>query len=165
MVRECTDDDVLLLEEHLPTGAAQVYAAHRATARTGRTSFLAVWEGARPVGSCVVVWFPAPRGEASGANALASPAEIAHVFVGEGHRGRGAATALIRSAEELIVGRGHDRCAIGVEVDNVAAARLYERLGYIDTGELETYEYTWVDAAGGEHPITETSRRLTKTLR
>ena len=64
-----------------------------------------------------------------GAHALASPPEIAHVFVGEGHRGRGAGTALIRSAKQLIVGRGHDLCVLGVDVDNVAAVRLYERLG------------------------------------
>ncbi len=164
LVRECTDRDVPVLEQHLPTGAARVHAAHRARARTGRTSFLVVWEQSRPLGSCVVVW-PDAREQCPEPHPHTPAPEIAHLFVGEQHRGRGAGTALLRFAEELILSRGHDRSVIGVEVSDVAAARLYERLGYVPTGELETYEYTWVDTAGREHPITETARRLSKALK
>lgn len=57
---------------------------------------------------------------------------ITHVEIDAGHRGRGAGGLLIRAAEDQLVAIGHDHVALAVNVENVRAARLYERLGYVE---------------------------------
>lgn len=54
--------------------------------------------------------------------------------------------------------------ALAVGVDNVGAARLYARLGYRQTGVLDTVEYTWIDSDGGQHDERETSELLLRRL-
>lgn len=86
--------------------------------------------------------------------------ELRHLQVAHESRGRGIGSALVRAAEQT---RGIARLSIGVGVDNHAARRLYERLGYVGTGELTTTTYTYVDATG-EHEATETDERLVRDL-
>jgi GNAT superfamily N-acetyltransferase len=62
-------------------------------------------------------------------------------------QGRGVGTLLINAAEEIARARGCDKVGIAVLVDNVAARRLYERLGYEYWGDvLDVSEYR--DEAG-----------------
>jgi ribosomal protein S18 acetylase RimI-like enzyme len=50
-------------------------------------------------------------------------------------RGLGIGTRLVVEAEERIRARGLPLARLGVEVDNPRARALYERLGYVATGE------------------------------
>jgi ribosomal protein S18 acetylase RimI-like enzyme len=52
----------------------------------------------------------------------------------ESRRRGGVATALMAAAERLAAGKGYERLGVGHSVDNEAARRLYERLGYRDAG-------------------------------
>jgi putative acetyltransferase len=162
IVREATQADLATLERFLPTGQAQVHASHLASAAEGRTSFLVAWEGERPLGTGVVRW-DGPVGDVAAAACPGVP-EIAHLHVAEEARGRGAGTALVSRAEDLVRARGHDRCALGVAEENTAAARLYSRLGYRDVGAVDVVSYTWVDETGAAHPTTETCRLLVADL-
>ena len=76
-------------------------------------------------------------------------------------RGRGVGTALIRAAVEHCAGRG--QLSVGVGIANHAARRLYERLGFVGTGEVTTTCYTYVDV-NGPHEATETDERLVLTI-
>jgi GNAT superfamily N-acetyltransferase len=87
-------------------------------------TYLVAWDGDDPVGHAHVAW----EGTDSGAP------EVQDVFVLERRRRRGVATALMAHAERLAAARGHDRISIGHGTENVAAQRLYERLGYRDAG-------------------------------
>ena len=51
-------------------------------------------------------------------------------------QGRGVGTLLIHAAEDIARARGFDKVGIAVLVDNVAARRLYERLGYAYWGDV-----------------------------
>lgn len=66
-------------------------------------------------------------------------------------QGLGIGTKLIEAAEGLLRERGFHTAEIGVEIDNTAAKRLYERLGYVTVREVnESWDYTTPD---GEHFI------------
>ena len=72
------------------------------------------------------------------------------------HRNRGIGTALIADAERRARDLGHASTVLGVEVDNHAARRLYERLGYRawEHGEMRD-SYTWTDDDGHEREQEE----------
>ena len=67
-------------------------------------------------------------------------AEIAKMMTRRTHRGRGIATALMRSAEELAVQRNRTLLVLDTATDG-GAARLYEKLGFILAGEIPDYAF------------------------
>lgn len=88
--------------------------------------------------------------------------EVRNVGVLESVRGRGIGTALMTEAERRAIPAG--RLRLGVGLDNPSARRLYERLGYRPTGEVETTTYDYVDADGITHSATETDEEMEKDL-
>jgi len=60
--------------------------------------------------------------------------EIQDVFVREDRRREGLGTAVTLAAERAAEARGHRRISLGTSVDNLAARRLYAKLGYRDSG-------------------------------
>jgi ribosomal protein S18 acetylase RimI-like enzyme len=64
------------------------------------------------------------------------------------------------AAEAWMRARGHAQLSMAVAVDNPAARRLYERLGFVRTGEISTVTYDYVDAEGISRTATETDERL-----
>lgn len=145
-VRRCEAGDVESITATEPPGAR---VAERLFARQerGESLFRVAWQDGVPVGSGEVV--------------LAGRRELRNLHVVDAYRGRGVGTAVIRAAEEASAEAG--TLSIGVGAENLAARRLYERLGYRGTGELTTTTYTYVDA-DGEHEATETDERLEKRL-
>ncbi|MEY2398883.1 MAG: hypothetical protein QOJ00_2057 [Actinomycetota bacterium] len=78
--------------------------------------------------------------------------------------GQGVGTQLIEAAEAMAVERGFDRIGIGVVVDNVAARRLYERLGYEYWGEVVDRSEYFDDAGNLTHVDEEPAAYLVKRL-
>lgn len=112
---------------------------------------LVAWAGDVPVGSGQL-------------DLDAAPIELKNLNVRPDRRGQGIGTALVAAAEEWTRARGHTRLSMGVAVDNPGARRLYERLGYVATGEMSTVTYDYVDAEGLSRTATETDERLVKVL-
>jgi ribosomal-protein-alanine acetyltransferase len=54
-------------------------------------------------------------------------------------RHRGIAQVLLGEVERLLKQQGVDECRLEVREDNVAALRLYKKLGYQEIGRLEHY--------------------------
>jgi GNAT superfamily N-acetyltransferase len=78
---------------------------------------------------------------------------------------RGIGTALLRAGEATARKLGHRRVALGVGVDNPAARRLYERLGYTDWGHGSIVgRYQDRDHDGPPVFITEIIDMLVKRL-
>ena len=146
VVRPCEAGDVEVISATEYPGAR---IAERGFARQerGESLYLVAWIDGVPGGSGELVFAPPP--------------ELRNLHVVEAHRGRGIGTAIIRAAEEA--SRSAGELSVGVGLENSAARRLYERLGYVGTGELTTTRYTYVDA-DGQHEAIETDERLVKPL-
>ncbi len=65
-----------------------------------------------------------------------------------GRQGEGFGTALIRALEASAGARGVTRVRVGVETGNDGARRLYERLGYAATGQVQLSSWDSEDEQG-----------------
>lgn len=165
------EGDVEVLERDLPTGAAQIHVAHWHAARSGESTYLTAWVDDVARGVAVVNW-KAPVGSKA-AQTFRGVSEVAHLQVAAAARGQGVGTRLIETAEALAEAAGLDRIAIGVSVENIAARRLYERLGYGPTGIREVSRYAYVDEVGvsesshdrDEHAVGQAARQGTSPHR
>jgi ribosomal protein S18 acetylase RimI-like enzyme len=152
VVRVAEDGDLAVLDRVLPTGRNDAHAQLLARQAAGDASYLVAWQGSEPVGAGLIRW--------TGRGQVPDP-EISNLHVPAPLRSQGIGTAIVRFAEDLVRSRGHARVVIGVDEDNLRAAALYERLGYLDTGLRRTGAYTWHDEAGVGHEQTERVRVLT----
>lgn len=151
-VRPCTVEDVAVMRAAEPPGsdlAETFFDAQQA----GGVVYLIAWDGDEPLGSGVLV---------TGAAGLVP--ELKNLNVRGAHRSRGVGSAVIHAAEVLCRAQGADRMAVGVSVDNPRARALYERLGYLGTGERDTITYQYVDDDGNHRTATETSEQLVRRL-
>jgi GNAT superfamily N-acetyltransferase len=84
--------------------------------------------GERAVGAVFAATGPAPEPDII--RRLGHLPMLHRLMVDEPLRSRGVGTGLISRAEAELRRRRLRRVAVGVDVDNAAAARLYQRLGY-----------------------------------
>ena len=96
--------------------------------REGRGQLLVAWSGGEVVGA-VYLWLE-PAEELKLRTYLADVPLLTHLEVVETERNRGIGTTLVEETEKAVRKLGHRRIALAVERRNVAAERLYERLGY-----------------------------------
>jgi GNAT superfamily N-acetyltransferase len=88
-----------------------------------------------------------------------------HLEVQVDERNRGIGTRLVAAAEQWLIGRGYGQLAFGVEIHNVAALRLYRRLGYRDWGHGRVECSCELPRAGGGRTHgTETCNVFVKDL-
>ena len=160
-VRPCTEGDLVVLRDLLPT-VDDVAGHHYEQQRAGTATFLVCWDGDQPLGWGLVQW-QGCLGERARA-VFPSCVELNHLQVRPEHRGRGAGSAILASAEQLVRERGLGRLAVSVGVDNPDAARLYRRLGYRPTAVLDDCAYSWFDGDGQRHDEVETAELLVKDL-
>lgn len=146
-VRRCEAPDVAVLTRFEPAGRGY---AEGAFARQERDEcvLLVAWLDDVPVGSGEVEYSVIP--------------ELKNLNVRPEHRGHGIGRALVAAAEAEAAASG--RIRLGVGLDNPDARRLYLRLGYVPTGELETVAYEYVDDHGVRRSATETAEWLERTL-
>jgi GNAT superfamily N-acetyltransferase len=96
--------------------------------RTGHGSLLVARLADEPVGKVYLRWEEADEPEIQ--ERLPGVPLLNRLQVYRDHRNRGIGTAIILAAEDRLRARGHDRVALGVELSNSGAIRLYERLGF-----------------------------------
>ncbi|MBA9002929.1 GNAT family N-acetyltransferase [Thermomonospora cellulosilytica] len=163
-IAECREEDVDLLERHMPSpGRSAFHARRHERQRRGLSTYLVAWLDGVPVGHGEIRWngcdAPEVRARHPGCpeiNALAVwPPEL---------RSRGIGTTLIRAAEQRARQRGHAAIGLGVEDGNHAAARLYLRLGYQDHDCPYLNRYDHLDRHGVRHEVVEHCRFLVKPL-
>ena len=121
----------------------------------GAQTYLVAWEGDEPVGHAHVAW----KGTKLGVP------EIQDVYVLPEHRRRGVASALNAAVERLAAERGHDRISLSYGIDNLAARRVYARLGYEDAGISPHRMQETITIRGEPVEIDDTLIYLVKQLR
>ena len=160
-VRECSPDDLVQLRELWPS-PDDVAGAHYAQQASGAATFLVGWHDRSPSGWAVLHW-----DGCVGSNARArfsDCAEVNHLQVRPGFRGRGTGTAILLVAEQLVRAQGGSKIAVSVDPSNTGASRLYRRLGYAPTGVTDVCEYTWFDVDGHGHTEIETYELFLRRL-
>jgi ribosomal protein S18 acetylase RimI-like enzyme len=85
-------------------------------------------------------------------------------YVLEGYRGFGIGTALLQAAEDHLRGLQIAVASISVARTNLAAKRLYQRHGYVITGE-DSGEWSYLDHQGVLRKVTEPCYILEKNLK
>jgi GNAT superfamily N-acetyltransferase len=138
IVRIITGADLSALVARLPDSGAAPFNRHvqrLGRQRDGHITYLAVWDGGEPVGHLYLRRLDSPDLTAQG-HALRC-AELADLFVTEAVRGRGHGRLLVEAAEAIATKWNVRR--IGLELTaynpfNAPAWRLYQRLGYRDSG-------------------------------
>jgi ribosomal-protein-alanine acetyltransferase len=66
-------------------------------------------------------------------------AHILTIDIAPSHRRKGIAQKLLHEIEAIFKERGVKECRLEVREDNVAASKLYQKLGYKKVGKLEKY--------------------------
>jgi ribosomal protein S18 acetylase RimI-like enzyme len=157
-IRDCTGDDLDLLERRMPTGGTDAHRHHFRRQQAGIRTDLIAWADEEPVGGCLICWDGCVAAETRAA--MPGAVEICNVHVHPGARGGGVGTALLYQAEQRIAARGIIRCVVSVATDNPRAAALYTRLGYTDTGVSSIARYPY-----GGVEVVEYNLALGKDLR
>ncbi|HBX69685.1 MAG TPA: hypothetical protein DEH25_09990 [Chloroflexi bacterium] len=91
-------------------------------------------------------------------------AYIYSVRVRTPYQNLGIGTRIMRTAEESLIELGFSYATLNVNKDNLDARRLYERLGYLVTGE-EAGNWSYIDHRGRQKFVHEPAWRMQKKLR
>ena len=112
-------------------GRSRFHEARFRRQEAGESLYVVAWDGDTPVGHVHLLWeseYDAVR------SWFGRQPEINALNVAPALQGRGIGTALVADAERRAAERGAESIGLAVEVANVDARRLYERLGYRDWG-------------------------------
>ncbi len=113
-----------------PEAAAAFWDGALEAAARGKRVVLGAWDGEVLAGTVTLLLDCPPN--------QPHRAEIAKLMTRLTHRSRGVATALMRAAEALAMGRGRSLLVLDTAVEDGASA-LYDRLGYIRAGMVPDY--------------------------
>ena len=114
----------------------------------GHGELFVAWVGATAVGN-VYLWREKAH-ERPVRERLGWTPTVNHLEVDPPWRNRGIGSALVRAVESHAASLGYWRIGLGVSVDNPAARRLYERLGYSDWGHGHVESVWYEPGADGE---------------
>jgi RimJ/RimL family protein N-acetyltransferase len=109
----------------------------------GNTSYVVAWMTGLPVGHLNLRWQGSDNPQVH--THMTNSPELSQLSVWPADlRSRGIGTSLIRAAHTAVSGRGFRCVGLGVELSNVRARSLYERLGYTDWGR-GPYREQWIE--------------------
>ena len=113
-----------------PEAADAFWDGALAAAARDQRVILGAWDGDALVGTVTLLLDCPPN--------QPHRAEIAKMMTRPSHRGRGIATALMRTAETMAAARGRTLLVLDTATEE-GAAPLYERLGFTFAGEIPEY--------------------------
>jgi uncharacterized protein len=93
----------------------------------GRQLF--IWEDAKPVAM------------AGYSGVTPNGVRVNMVYTDPAHRSRGYAGSLVNVLSKRLLADGHRSCFLYVESENIAANRVYQRLGYKNAGQFIEYKF------------------------
>lgn len=163
-IRHCKEEDLELLERHMPSpGQTRRHAMRFEKQQQGLSTFLVAWSDGIPVGTAQVLWQGCTAPEVR--DRFPKCPELNGLGVWPPQlRSQGIGTAIIRAAETQARRSGHHQIGLGVDDLNHRAAALYLRLGYEETGCRYLDRYHYIDDNGSRHEVADPARFLIKQL-
>lgn len=148
-ISPATPADITVMTESFPDwGARQKHAARWQQQEQSNALYLVARQLGEPVGHAYLKWQGAGDPHVVERQTVPCP-DLEDLFVLGAWRSQGIGTALLHMAEELALAWGFQHIGLSVAVENSAAWRLYERLGYQDAGFGEyTEQGTYLNAQG-----------------
>lgn len=159
----CRGIDVAALEHHNPSPSVESFHARRYANHTcGDSTYLVAWHNRTPIGRAEIKW-DGCADEAVKRHHPGCPEINGLEVFPDNLRGNGVGTSLIEACEAEARHRGVPRIGLGVARANLAAKRLYARLGY--RGEHHyTDRYSCLDSMGKRHHFAIDCVFLSKTV-
>lgn len=155
-IRLLANADIPLLEWHGGADLRTFYHDLWQFHQTGEATVLIADLNGFPAGQIVIHW--------SGKPAHLDFPDQQSLRVHPMLRGFGVGSRLIETSEQFVAGRGYKSVGLSVSVENHAARRLYERLGYGVIGESYEDRWSFVNARGETVEIQEIVVDLVKKL-
>ncbi len=145
-------------------GARQKHDQRWQEQEKGNAVYLIAHQQSQPVGHAFLKWHGATDPHVVEHRNVSCP-DMEDIFVLGEWRNHGIGTTLIGMAESLVIAQGFQHIGLSVGIENPAARRLYERLGYQDVGFGEYMEQgTYLDEQGNLHVWEERCVYLIKQL-
>lgn len=153
-IRKCTAADLVKLKASIYSASHQKRFDKQLA---GEAEYLVAWVGHEAVGFFLLDWH--------GQQYLPGVPEISGGEVRADLRSQGIGTALLKRCESLAKKRGSKQICLLVAHDNPRARRLYESLGYRDSGIPDVVtEYDDTNLAGETRHFREECVLLVKEL-
>jgi GNAT superfamily N-acetyltransferase len=143
-IRPARNVDLAALSEELGQGPFFTDRLERQAAGLGL--LLTAWRDNRPIGD-VYLWLE-PAEEQEIRERLPETPLLTHLEIHPEHRKRGFGTRLAKAAAQELADRGHHQVALGVDLGNHDAMRLYRRLGYREWAHPPIPCFTFADGDG-----------------
>jgi ribosomal protein S18 acetylase RimI-like enzyme len=164
IIRACREQDLALLERHIPSpGQSRYHEVRFQRQQQGLSTFLVACIDDVPVGSGEIRWQGCAASEVHERHPDCPELNGLAVWPPE-RRSHGIGTAIIRAAEALAGQRGYHQIGLGVDDQNPRAAALYLRLGYKETGCRYLDRYHYIDDHGVRHDVADPCRFLIKPI-
>lgn len=154
-VRRCASSDLVLLNDD----QRRIFRGQE----EGRWEYLTAWVRNELIGTGVLRW-EGPFLEDISAT-FPGQTEVGFLQVVPRWRSQGVGTALITFAEDLARSRGDQQIGLVVSYENDGARRLYQRLGYSETGVEYRITYDAYDHTGAIAQSDESGSFWLKPLR
>lgn len=155
-VRELRETDSHLLEWQGGADLRRWYAAQWRAHAAGDIFVIVADLDGYPVGQGAVHW--------NGKTTHLHIPDIQSLRVFGAFRGRGIGSLLLHACENAVRERGIEQVSISVAIDNPRARQLYERCGYVVTGEPYEDRWEFTNAASHRVHIAEQVLDLVKNL-
>ncbi|MGW8377047.1 GNAT family N-acetyltransferase [Streptomyces sp. ODS28] len=162
-ISECREEDVAVLDQHMPfLSAGARHAGRFARQREGTATLLVAWRDGGPVGSCEVRWDGCEAPEVRAAHPGCPEVNGLSLWP-EALRSQEVSSALLGAAEERAAARGSAHLGLGVEKNNPRAEALYKSLGYLPSVPyLDCWSYE--DGEGVGHRVADACVFMVKAL-
>ncbi|GHI01114.1 GNAT family N-acetyltransferase [Neobacillus kokaensis] len=164
LIRIVVDSDIPELEKHMTNGPLDKHRDRYKKQLQGDVTYIAAYWNEKPVGHVLLKW-NGTKDEAVTAHINHCP-DIEDLLVTDEYRNKGIGQQLLYYCAKLTKQRGFERIGLGVGIENESAKRLYQRLGFQDSG-IGEYQIggTFIDEKGIEHSWKETCIYLIHKLK
>lgn len=155
LIRVAVDSDVPKLERHMNNGPLDKHRSRFKKQLRGEVTYLVAYWMETPVGHVLMKW-NGTKDEVVTAHINNCP-DIEDLLVTDKYRNKGVGQKLLSYCEKLAKQRGFERIGLGVGIENEPAKRLYQKLGFHDSG-IGEYQVGGIfkDEMGKVHSWNET---------